>query len=119
MSHRATLTPKQRRFVLAYQQHGNATRAALEAGYDQRWPGAAGGRVLKHPAVRAALEAHPVASRLLVRLGSGVEVGFSYGGRPITAAEALAKGLSEEASPAERGAWVGGLALCCGLKGPQ
>ncbi|QTX32860.1 terminase small subunit [Aminithiophilus ramosus] len=48
------LTPKQRAFVEIYD--GNTTRAAIAAGYSQKWAGSNGDKLMKHPAIREALE---------------------------------------------------------------
>lgn len=49
-----TLTPKQRAFVDAYA--GNATQAALAAGYSEKSARTLGPRILEHPAVVAAIQ---------------------------------------------------------------
>lgn len=50
------LTPKQERFVQEYLVDCNATQAAVRAGYSPRTAYSAGGRLLKTPAVRSALQ---------------------------------------------------------------
>ena len=54
---RTTLTLRQRRFVAHYLEHGNATRAARDAGYTANNPGTAGWQLLQKPLVKAALAA--------------------------------------------------------------
>lgn len=51
----AALDPKQRAFVISYAGHGNATKAAIEAGYGVAGAYNQGCRVLKNVEVRAAL----------------------------------------------------------------
>ena len=51
-----SLTERQRRFVEAYQLHGNATHAALEAGYSKRTAPSQGARLLKNANVAAELQ---------------------------------------------------------------
>jgi phage terminase small subunit len=47
------LTPKQNAFVAAYVQHGNATRAAVDAGYSQNTASAHASRLLTNGGVKA------------------------------------------------------------------
>ena len=47
------LTTKQRRFVEAYD--GNATRAAIAAGYSERWAASNIDKILKNTEIRAAI----------------------------------------------------------------
>jgi hypothetical protein len=49
------LTDKQKRFVLAYVEHGNGARAARQAGYAEKSARIEGSKLLKKPAVKAAL----------------------------------------------------------------
>jgi phage terminase small subunit len=49
------VTPKQKRFVAAYE--GNATEAALKAGYSKKTAYAQGQRMLKNVEVKAAIKA--------------------------------------------------------------
>lgn len=51
------LTPKQRRFVLEYLLDGNATQAAVRAGYSPRTAHQQGYENLQHPDVKAAVDA--------------------------------------------------------------
>lgn len=51
------LTPKQQTFVLEYLKDGNATQAAIRAGYSARSAGAIAAETLKNPNVSAAIEA--------------------------------------------------------------
>lgn len=108
------MKPRHSRFLLAYQQHGNATRAAVEAGYQESNAAQAGSRLLKHPEMVAALRAQPVGLLPLVSLPSGVQLGFSYQGRPISPDVALIF-AQQQGSPAERGMWAGGLGLLTNL----
>lgn len=102
------MKPRHARFLLAYQQHGNATRAAIEAGYAESNAAQAGSRLLKKPAIRAALDAAPPGTVPLVSLPSGVQLAFSYRGRPISPDLAL---TLAEAGPSgtERRIWAAGL----------
>lgn len=108
------MKPRHRRFLLAYQGHGNATRAAIEAGYAESNAEQAGSRLLKNPAVREELAKCPPGLYPLACLPSGVQVAFSYQGRPISPDVALTLAQAGPSS-AERGMWVGGLALLTGL----
>jgi hypothetical protein len=105
------LTLKQRRFLVGYQQHGNATRAAREAGFSEKYAAGAGHRLLQHPLVKDALRQvviDPTAE--YIELPSGLRVSFSYGG--IGVFPSLALTLSKAGgSPAEMGIWRGGLAM--------
>jgi hypothetical protein len=102
------LTLKQQRFLAGYQAHGNATRAAHEAGFSQRHAGTAGWRLLQHPLVRAAL-ASPTGGQEGLELPSGLLLAFSYRGRPVS--PDLALEISKiGASVTELGIWRGGLA---------
>ena len=111
------LTLKQQRFLVGYKEHGNATRAAREAGYGAQNAATAGYRLLQHPLVKVALrEAEPIRAAPAeptpypVKLPSGLEVSFSYKGRSVAPSIALA--VSQFAgSESERGIWRGGLAL--------
>ena len=49
-----TLTVKQQRFVEAY--NGNATRAAIEAGYSERWAASNIDKLLKNTEIQAAIK---------------------------------------------------------------
>ncbi|WP_461069033.1 terminase small subunit [Spirosoma horti] len=51
------LTDRQRRFVLAYSEHGNGARAAREAGYSEKNAHVEAAKQLRKPAVKAALSA--------------------------------------------------------------
>lgn len=51
------LNVRQQKFAEAYADHGNATRAAKEAGYSERSAHAQGCDLLKHPDVRAYIDA--------------------------------------------------------------
>ena len=53
-----TLTVLQERFAAAYAQHGNATKAAIEAGYSEGGASSQGCALLRIPKVRAAIEAN-------------------------------------------------------------
>jgi len=57
LKEREGLTPKQAEFVVQYILLGNATQAALAAGYSQRGAGQQGGALLKNPQVVAEIEA--------------------------------------------------------------
>ena len=109
------LTLKQQRFLAGYQKHGNATRAAREAGFSENHSAGAGHRLLHHPLVQAALkQAVPIPGDLdvaqLVDLPSGLQVSFSYKGRPVAPDIALAVSQAG-GSPTELGIWKGGLAM--------
>ncbi|GHF64599.1 hypothetical protein GCM10017781_45570 [Deinococcus metalli] len=105
-----SLKPQHARFLLGYQQHRNATRAAIEAGYLESNAAQAGSRLLKKPAIMAALAKDPPGLYPLVNLPSGVQLGFSFEGRPISPDVALA--LAQECgSPGARSMWVHGLAM--------
>lgn len=54
------LTPRQEKFVIAYLRHGNATRAAKEAGYSQKAASVAGHDLLSNPKIAARVAA-PIA----------------------------------------------------------
>ena len=111
------LTLKQQRFLVGYKEHGNATRAARDAGFSERHAASAGHRLLQHPLVRQALKkAAPVVNSSVqpVELPSGLQVSFSYKGQPVGASIALA--ISQASgSASELGIWKGGLALFCRL----
>lgn len=53
------VTPEEKRatFITEYLKDANATRAAIVAGYSEKTAGAAGGRLLTHVEVKAALDA--------------------------------------------------------------
>jgi hypothetical protein len=53
------LNPRHRAFIDAYltTANGNGTRAAITAGYSEKTAGVQASQLLKHPAVRAAIEA--------------------------------------------------------------
>lgn len=104
------MKPRHARFLLAYQQHGNATRAAIEAGYQESNAAQAGSRLLKHPATRAELEACPPGAVPLVSLPSGVQLAFSCRGRPIPPDLALEIAKAGP-SATERQIWAAGLAV--------
>jgi hypothetical protein len=61
MPRNTRLTPKQERFVAEYLQDLNATAAAERAGYDQKNGNVLGPRLLRIPAVSAAIAAHKAA----------------------------------------------------------
>jgi len=111
------LTLKQQRFLVGYKEHGNATRAAREAGYGAQNAATAGYRLLQHPLVKVALqEAEPTSGASAaptpypVKLPSGLEISFSYQGQHVAPSTALA--VSQSAgSESELGMWRGGLAL--------
>lgn len=115
------LTLKQLRFLDGYQKHGNATRAAREAGFSEKHAASAGHRLLHHPLVQAALkQVVPIIGdpdgAQLTELASGLQVSFSYKGQPVAPSIALA--ISQAAgSPAELGMWRGGLGMLCLLTG--
>lgn len=50
------MTPKQRKFVREYLKDGNATQAAIRAGYSKHSAGAIAGENLQKPAIAAALD---------------------------------------------------------------
>lgn len=102
-----TLKPRVQRFVTAYQQHGHASRAAVEAGYSEAGAGKAAWRLLQRPEVRAAL-AQPAVPPL--ELPSGVQLAFSYRGQPIPADVALIL-AGQGPSAAERRMWAAGLGM--------
>ena len=56
------LTLKQRRFIDGYLRHGNATQAALDAGYSAKAAGEQGHENLKNPKIAAALTAERAAT---------------------------------------------------------
>jgi len=111
------LTLKQRRFLAGYQAHGNATRAAREAGFSQWHAATAGWRLLQHPLVRAAL-ASPTGGRgqEALELPSGLLLAFSFRGRPVSPDVAL-EITKAGASVTELGMWRGGLATLALLAG--
>ncbi len=47
------MTPRQKRFVAAYD--GNATRAAIAAGYSPRWAGTNSSKLLRNTEIQAAI----------------------------------------------------------------
>ncbi len=49
------LTDKQRLFLIAYLEHGNATKAAISAGYSEASAGNAGSRLLTNASIQAAI----------------------------------------------------------------
>jgi phage terminase small subunit len=49
------LTPKQRKFVAAYRAEGNATKAAIAAGYSEKTAYSAGARLLRNVGIASAL----------------------------------------------------------------
>lgn len=51
------MTPKQERFVSEYLILGNATQAAIKAGYSEKWAGVNADRLTKHDEVASAIEA--------------------------------------------------------------
>lgn len=51
------MTPKQARFVVEYLVDGNATQAAIRAGYSERTAGKIGGENLQKPEIKAAIAA--------------------------------------------------------------
>ena len=51
----AALDPKQRAFVISYAGHGNATKAAIEAGYGEKGAHTRGYELVRNIAVREAL----------------------------------------------------------------
>lgn len=53
----AKLNIRQQKFAEAYADHGNATKAAKDAGYSERTAHAQGCDLLKHPDVRAYIDA--------------------------------------------------------------
>ncbi|MEL6280820.1 MAG: terminase small subunit [Pseudomonadota bacterium] len=53
--HMLNLTPKQRAFVMAYVASGNATQAAISAGYSERTARAIGPENLQKPAIAEAI----------------------------------------------------------------
>lgn len=57
VAERKRLTVKQEKFCLAYVEKGNATQAAIDAGYSKRSARAIGTETLQNPAVRARVEA--------------------------------------------------------------
>lgn len=109
------LTLKQRRFLAGYPAHGNATRAAREAGFSQQYAGMAGWRLLQHPLVKAALES-PAEGQVALELPSGLLLAFSYRGRPVSPDVAL-EITKTGASVTELGMWRGGLATLSLLAG--
>ena len=63
------LTVKQRLFVDYYiQLHGNATQAAIKAGYSPKTAYAAGERLLRHVEVQAALASRTAQLRVVGKL---------------------------------------------------
>jgi phage terminase small subunit len=56
-SERDELTMKQRKFVNAYCESGNATNAAIKAGYSENTAESQGSRLLKNVKIRKAIEA--------------------------------------------------------------
>ena len=54
---RQKLSSRRRTFVSCYLQHGNATQAAISAGYSPKRAAHAGSTLLKNPHVQAAIEA--------------------------------------------------------------
>lgn len=114
---RKQLKPRELRFVAAYQRHGNATLAAAEAGYSPRNPANAGWRLLRRPLIQQALAMNPEA-RPLVELPSGVQVSFSYQGKPLDAD--TARWLSDRVgSRHEQSIWRGALGLYAGVFTPE
>lgn len=71
-------------------------------------------RILKKSAIMAGFARNPPGRYPLVTLPSGVQLSFSYQGRPVTpnVAQTLAQGVG---SSSERGMWTGGLALLANL----
>ena len=55
------ITEKQKLFILEYQKDGNATQAALRAGYSEKTAYSIGQRLLKKPVIQKALEADLIA----------------------------------------------------------
>ena len=51
------ITEKQKLFILEYQKDGNATQAAIRAGYSDKTAYSIGQRLLKKPVIQKALEA--------------------------------------------------------------
>jgi phage terminase small subunit len=51
------LTPKQERFVAEFIISGNATQAAISAGYAPKWAGVNADRLTKHDEIASAIEA--------------------------------------------------------------
>ncbi|GAB4017123.1 terminase small subunit [Spirosoma koreense] len=51
----SSLTEKQRLFVLSYVEHGNGARAAREAGYAEKHARIEAAKLLKKPAIKAAI----------------------------------------------------------------
>ena len=51
------MTEKQKLFILEYQKDGNATQAAIRAGYSDKTAYSIGQRLLKKPVIQKALEA--------------------------------------------------------------
>lgn len=49
------MKPKHQQFVNAYLQHGNATKAAVTAGYSEHTAAQLGSRLLRHPDVQRAV----------------------------------------------------------------
>ena len=68
------MTAKQSRFVDAYLLSGNATKAAIEAGYSQKTARAIASEALRKPAVAAAIESGRMARRQLSEASSALLV---------------------------------------------
>jgi hypothetical protein len=109
------LTLKQRRFVVGYQAHGNATRAARDAGFSEKHAASAGWRLLQHPLVKAELASNPD-GREVLDLPSGLQLSFTFRGRPVTPGIALEVSKAAGATQ-ELELWRGGLASLCRLTG--
>lgn len=58
------LNSRQRKFVDAYMEHGNATKAAAAAGYPESQAAKSGSRLIRNPTIHAAIEAKLEASGL-------------------------------------------------------
>ena len=65
------MTYKQQRFVLEYIVDGNATRAAIAAGYSQRSAASTAADLVKHPVVAREIERH--GRKLLKKVEINVE----------------------------------------------
>ena len=67
MGFNATLTPRQARFITAFQ--GNATKAAIEAGYSARSARQHATRMLSNAAIQAALAVRQAADSQRLQIG--------------------------------------------------
>ena len=64
------MTEKQKLFILEYQKDGNATQAAIRAGYSDKTAYSIGQRLLKKPVIQKALEADITARAERVKMSA-------------------------------------------------